>query len=82
MYGRLNVGVDPDHGAVKVRVVRHQNLRVPRRRYEDRVNAARDGRREYVGDLQADEEREEHDDCGPLAIVVVVGMGEGEVEVG
>lgn len=81
MYRLLNLRIDPNHGVVDVPVVPHEDLGVPRRGDEDGVDAARDGRREDVCDLQADEEGEEHDDSRPAAVAVVLGLREEEVEV-
>ena len=81
MYRLLNMRINPNHGIVDIRVVPHEDVGVPRRRDKDGVHAARDGCREDVCDLQADEEGEEHNDGRPVAIGVVLGLREEEIEV-
>lgn len=82
MYRLLHMRVNPNHGIVDIRVVPHKDIGVPRRGNKNGVNAARDGRREDVCDLKADEEGEEHDDGRPAAVAVVLGLREEKVEVG
>jgi len=60
-----------NHLLVQIRVLVHHDLGVPRGRHEDGVDAAAQRRREDIAYLQADEEREGHDDgrVGPVGVV-------------
>ncbi len=62
-------------------VVDH-DLRVPARGDEDGVDAAGQGRREDVRDLEADEVRKGYDDGRETAVAVVCWLREDEVQVG
>ena len=54
MNGRLDLGVDADHGVVQFRVVLHHDLGLPSRRDEDCIDARADRGREDIADLHAD----------------------------
>lgn len=81
MDGLLDVGVNADHLVVELRVVAHQHLGVPSRCDEDSVNAARDGGREDVGNLQANEEGKCNNDGRVAASLIIRRVGEDQVEV-
>lgn len=76
----LHLRVDLNHLLVELRVLAHENLGIPSGGDEDGVDAARQRRREAVGDLQADEEGVGNDDGGESAVGVVGWVGEDEVE--
>lgn len=78
LYLRINL----DHPRVKIRMIPHQHVRIPRRGDEQRVYTATYWRHEDLADLQPDEEGEGHDDGGEGAAVIVGRFGEFEVEVG
>ena len=59
-----------------------QDLRIERHGNEEGSNAALDWHEKDIGDLEADEEGEGHDDGREGVAVVVGGLGEGDVEVG
>lgn len=63
-------------------MVAPHNLRVPSSSDKDGLDTARDGGREDVGDLEADEERERQDNGGVLALRIVGGIGELQIQVG
>ena len=77
----LHLGVHLDHLLVQLRVIPPHDLRIPARGHEDGVDAARQRRREDVGDLEADEEREGDDEGRVLSVVVVRGVGEEQIQV-
>lgn len=78
----LDLGVHPDHLIVQFRVIAPHDLGVPTSSDKDGLDTAGNRCGKDVCDLEADEERKGHDDGGVLAIVVVGGVGEVEVEVG
>lgn len=79
--GLLDLGVDLDHLAVEFGVVADHDLGVPAGGDEDGVDTGGDGRGEDEGDLEADEEGESDDDGSEATVLVVVGLGDEEVDV-
>lgn len=78
----LDLGVHPDHLIVQLRVIAPHDLGVPTSSDKDGLDTAGNRCGKDVCDLEADEERKGHDDGGVLAVAVVGGVGEVEVEVG
>ena len=78
----LYLRINPDHPLIKFRMIPHQNIRIPRRRDKQGINATPDGRHEYLADLQANQKRKRHDNGREGAAVVVARGGEAQVEVG
>lgn len=82
MNDLLNLGVHSAHLLVKLGVVAPHDLGIPTGSNKDRLDTARNRGGEDVGDLEADKERERHDDCCVLTVAIVRGVGEVEIEVG
>lgn len=82
MNSLLHMRIHLNHILIQLRVLAHHDLRIPRGRDENRLNATLQRRREAVGDLQADEESVRHDDGRERAGGVVGRVSEDEVEVG
>lgn len=79
MYRLLNARINTNHCLVDIRMIPHEDFGVPRGRHEDSVDAARQGRREDVCDLQADDEGKGDDYGGEAAVGVVLRLREEEV---
>ena len=62
-------------------MISHQNLWIPCARNKYSIDAAAEGRGEYVANLKADQEGKGNDDGRVLAIVVVGRRGEDDVAV-
>ena len=77
----LHLGIDTHHAIIEVRMIAHQNVRVPCSRHEQGIDTATDRRHEYLTDLQSDEEGESHDYRGESAALVVTGFCELEIQV-
>jgi hypothetical protein len=77
----LHVGVHRNHALVKIRMLPHQNLGVPRHRDKDGVDATGQRRSENVANLQSNQEGESDDHRRVRAIRVVCWRREEEVEV-
>ena len=82
MNSLLNMRIHIDEPLIQLRVLIDHDLRVKRRRDKDGVDAAGNGRGEDLADLQADEVGVGDDDGGELAVAVVAGLGEEQVQVG
>jgi hypothetical protein len=78
----LHLGIHPDHLGVQLRVVAPHNLGIPARCDKDSLDAARQGRREDVGDLEADEEGKGNNDGRVRSVAIVGRVGKEEVEIG
>lgn len=78
----LDLGVHSAHLLVKLWVVAPHDLGIPTSSNKDCLDTARNRGGEDVGDLEANKERERHDDCCVLTVAVVRGVGEVEVQVG
>lgn len=77
----LDVRVQADHLLVELGVVLDEDLRVPAGSDEDGLNTARDGGREDVGNLEADEEGKGENHGGKTTALVVLGLGNLEVDI-
>src|SRR5262245_58555765 len=81
MNGLLHMRIHLYHAVVQVRVVPHQNLRIPGRSHKDGVDAAAQGRGEDVADLQADKEGKGDDNGRVCPRAVIRRVGEDHVDV-
>jgi hypothetical protein len=81
MNSLLDVRVDRDHPMVKVRVLPHQDLGVPRHRDENCVDTAGKWGRENIANLQSDQERESDHHRSVGSVRVVGWRREDKVEV-
>ena len=55
VYVLLYFRIDANHPSIEVRVILHQDVRVPRHGHKDRVHAATYWRHEDLTDLQSDQ---------------------------
>lgn len=76
----LHMRIHLDHLVVQIRVVPDHDLGIPRHGHKDGIDAAAERRGEDVADLQADQERKGADDDREVAVGIVRGLGELEVE--
>ena len=82
MYSLLHMRINLDHLPIKLPMIPHQHLGIPRHGHKQRVNPTRNRRRKDIGNLQTYNKRKGDDDGGELAVGVVGRVGEDEVEVG
>lgn len=73
MNSLLYMWIHSNHSLIQIRIILDQHLRIERHGYKERAHAALDRYQKDVCDLQADEERECHDDGCEGATRVVGG---------
>lgn len=81
MYRLLHVWVHSDHAGVEIRMLAHECLWVPSGGNEERVDPARQRDGEALRNLQANQERIRDNDRGEVAVGVVRGFREDEVQI-
>lgn len=78
----LYLRVHTDHPLVEIRMISHQNIRIPRARHEDRIHSAANRRHEDLAHLQSDQECKRHDNGREGAALVVCRLREFQIEKG
>lgn len=78
----LHFRIHVHHASIEIRVIAHQDIRVPCGSDKEGVYPAADWCHEDLADLKSDEEGESQYDGGESASLVVARLGEFEIEVG
>lgn len=78
----LNLWISAHHPRVKVRMIPHQDIRVPCCGNKDCIDTATNGCHEDLAYLKADQEGERHDDRCEGSTRIVGRVGELQVEEG
>lgn len=78
----LNPRIHANHSIIKIRMVAHEDVGIPRSSHEDGIDSAPNWRHEDLADLEPDKEGKCHDDGGELAAFIICRVGELQIEEG
>ncbi len=78
----LHLRINPHHFLIEVRMISHQDIRIPRRSNENSIDTTTNRRHEDLADLQSNQEGESHNDRGKCASLIISWFRELQVEVG